>query len=210
MLTGVPMKARVVMTLLATAMAAALLVLWLLPNNPAEPAREPTREPATPPPALADTPDFSTPPPATTLPMTAGPRTELPDNPAGLPEGFVAPPDFADTIFGDEGDDDPAWVALRDQIEEAMATWSEEGLAVLQPLLSHPSARVRAETVDAIIQMDLPAASPMLRAAARRASSAAERRRLEQAADFNDLPSVSPEQLRQMMAPAAKTPPAER
>jgi hypothetical protein len=75
----------------------------------------------------------------------------------------------------------PGWVALRDEINDAMTTWSEEGLAVLQPLLSHPSARVRAETVDAIIQMDLPAANPMLRAAARRASAPAERRRLEQA-----------------------------
>jgi hypothetical protein len=138
--------------------------------------------------------------------MASGPRTELPDNPAGLPEGFVAPPDFADTIFGDDGDDDPAWVALRDQVEEAMATWSEEGLAELQPLLSHPSARVRAEVVDAIIQMDLPAASPMLRAAARRASSAAERRRLEQAADFNDLPSISSEELQQIMSPSATAP----
>jgi len=204
------MKTRVAMTLLAVAAAAALLVLWLLPAQQAGPAPVAIREPSPPPPAPADTPGFSAPSAAAPLPMAAGPRTELPDNPAGLPEGFVAPPDFADTIFGDDGDDDPAWVALQDQIEEAMTTWSEEGLAVLEPLLSHPSARVRAETVDAIIQMDLPAASPMLRAAARRASSAAERRRLEQAADFNDLPSVSSEQLRQIMAPAANTPPADR
>jgi hypothetical protein len=204
------MKKHVIIALLATAVAAALLLLWLLPESPAGSAIAPPGEPAALPPALADASDFPTPPPAAPLPMAAGPRTELPDNPAGLPEGFVAPPDFADTIFGDDGDDDPAWVALQDQIEEAMTTWSEEGLAVLEPLLSHPSARVRAETVDAIIQMDLPAASPMLRAAARRASSAAERRRLEQAADFNDLPSVSSEQLRQIMAPAANTPPADR
>ncbi|MGA0112665.1 MAG: HEAT repeat domain-containing protein [Chthoniobacterales bacterium] len=140
---------------------------------------------------------------ATPLPMTSGPRTELPDNPASLPEGLVAPPDFADTIFGDDGEEDPAWVALRDQINDAMTTWSEEGLAVLQPLLSHPSARVRAETVDAIIQMDLPAASPILRAAARRASSPAERRRLEQAAAFNDLPALSPQEVRQLLSPNA-------
>jgi len=203
------MKTRVAMALLTVAAAAALVVLWLLPAQQAGSAPV-AREPSPPPPTPADTPGFSAPSAAAPLPMAAGPRTELPDNPAGLPEGFVAPPDFADTIFGDDGDDDPAWVALQDQIEEAMATWSEEGLAVLEPLLSHPSARVRAETVDAIIQMDLPSASPMLRAAARRASSAAERRRLEQAADFNDLPSVSSEQLRQIMAPAAKTPPAER
>lgn len=200
------MKTRVVMTLLVTAVAAALLVLWLLPSEPARPDREPTREPSAPPPALADAPDFAASLPAATLPMASGPRTELPDNPAGLPEGFVAPPDFADTIFGDDGDDDPAWVALRDQIEEAMATWSEEGLAELQPLLSHPNARVRAEVVDAIIQMDLPAASPILRGAARRASSAAERRRLEQAADFNDLPSISSEELQQIMSPSATAP----
>lgn len=200
------MNTRVVLALLVSAVAAALLLLWLLPANPAGPAPAPPREPAAPPSGLAGAPDSAVPPPAAPLPLADGPRTELPDNPAGLPEGFVAPPDFADTIFGDDGDDDPAWVALRDQIEEAMATWSEEGLAVLQPLLSHPSARVRAETVDAIIQMDLPAASPMLRAAARRASSAAERRRLEQAADFNDLPSISSEELRQIMSPRAAAP----
>jgi hypothetical protein len=189
------------MALLAASVALALLVLWLLPAQQVGPAPVATHE--TRPPSLAP-PEFPAPSAAAPLPMAAGPRTELPDNPAGLPEGFVAPPDFADTIFGDDGDEDPAWVALQDQIEEAMTTWSEEGLAVLEPLLSHPSARVRAETVDAIIQMDLPAASPMLRAAAQRASSAAERRRLEQAADFNDLPSVSPEQLRQIMAPAER------
>lgn len=195
------MKTRVVMILLVTAVTAALLVLWLLPSERAGPDREPTLESSAPPPALAKAPDFAAPLPARTLPMADGPRTELPDNPAGLPEGFVAPPDFADTIFGDDGDDDPAWVALRDQIEEAMATWSDEGLAELQPLLSHPSARVRAEVVDAIIQMDLPAASPMLRAAARRASSAAERRRLEQAANFNDLPSITAQEVREMLLP---------
>jgi hypothetical protein len=39
--------------------------------------------------------------------MASGPRTELPDNRASLPEGLVAPPDFADTNFGDDGEEDP-------------------------------------------------------------------------------------------------------
>ncbi len=203
MLAGLSMKARAAMALLAAGAAAALLVLWFLPATPAGSETLPPRDVPSQRITTTDPREFPTPPLAAPLPMASGPRTELPDNPASLPEGLVAPPDFADTIFGDDGEEDPAWVALRDQINDAMTTWSEEGLAVLQPLLSHPSARVRAEVVDAIIQMDLPAASPILRAAARRASSPAERRRLEQAAAFNDLPALSPQEVRQLLSPNA-------
>ncbi len=121
---------------------------------------------------------------------------------------MFVPPDFADTLFGTESEEDPAWFALEERITEARDMFSEEGLAILQPMLHHPSARVRAEAMDAILQMELPAAGKVLREAARLTSSDAERRRLEQAAEFNNLPSANAEQIREMRPWKKPTPPS--
>jgi HEAT repeat protein len=103
--------------------------------------------------------------------------------------GVVLPPAFATSIFNAETEDDPALVVMQDRITAARDTFSEEGLAILAPMLAHPRAQVRAEALDAILQMELPAAGKILRDAARNACSQEDRHTLEQAADFNDLPS---------------------
>lgn len=131
-----------------------------------------------------------------------GRRTEFPESDSRDEAGaLIQPPGFADEIFPSEGEgeDFREWSAMRDRIEEAMVTYSEEGLAVLAPMLSHPNARVRAEAADAITQMDVPGGAAVLREAAAKATSAAERRRLEEAADFCDLPTISAEDLRQLV-----------
>jgi hypothetical protein len=142
----------------------------------------------------------SLPPPAppVALPFADGPRSEFPEKPEGTAKAMVVPPDFADTLFSAESEEDPAWFALEERITEARDMFSEEGLAILQPMLTHPSARVRAEAMDAILQMELPAAGKVLREAARLTSSNVERRQLNQAAEYNDLPSASAEQIRKM------------
>jgi HEAT repeat protein len=122
--------------------------------------------------------------------------------------GVVLPPDFANAIFSPDSEDDPAWLAMQDRIMAARDTFSEEGLYILQPMLSHPSARVRAEALDAMLQMELPSAGKILRDAARNASSEEERRRLDQAADFNDLPSVGDEQIQKARALKRQPPPS--
>jgi hypothetical protein len=143
-------------------------------------------------------PPLPPPAPPVALPFADWPRSEFPEKPGGTAKGMVVTPDFADTLFSAESEEDPAWLALQERITEARDMFSVEGLAILQPMLTHPSARVRAEAMDAILQMELPAAGKVLREAARLTSSNVERRRLEQAAEFNDLPSASAEQIRKM------------
>lgn len=131
-----------------------------------------------------------------------GMRTEFPDSDARDSDGLlVRPPSLAAEIFHDTGldADTEEWIAQRDRIEEAMVTYAEEGLRVLKPLLAHPNARVRAEAMDAIMQMDVPGGGAVLREAAARATSASERRRLGEAADFCDLPTISAEDLRRFV-----------
>ena len=138
-----------------------------------------------------------------------GRRTEFPGSDARDAEGrLLRPPALADEIFSTDDPEEqlPDWIALRDRIEDAMVTYSQEGLDVLKPLLSHPNARVRAEAMDAIMQMDVPGGGAVLREAAKEATSAVERSRLEEAADFCDLPSISAEDLRRLVLRPAKEP----
>ena len=126
----------------------------------------------------------------TSVPFANTPRSELPTPSRVQQNGRIIPPTFISSTYDDSDGEDLAWNALKDKVRENMTTYSDEGLTALRVLLTHPSARVRAETADAILQMNLPSASRMLREAALNTTSPIERRRLEQAADFNDLPSV--------------------
>jgi hypothetical protein len=118
-------------------------------------------------------------------------RTELP-----LPwesGAAIKAPEPASSLFEAAADNEPEWLSLEDTVYSAIEISPPEGLAVLAPLLDHSSARVRAEAADAIILLNLPAASKILRAAASKATSPQERLRLEQAAAYNDLPTADPE-----------------
>lgn len=136
------------------------------------------------------------------LVLSGGKRTEFPGSDSRDAAGLlIRPPALADEIFSADNPEEelPDWIALRDRIEDAMVTYSQEGLDALKPLLSHPNARVRAEAMDAIMQMDVPGGGAVLREAAKKATSAVERSRLEEAADFCDLPSISAEDLRRLV-----------
>jgi hypothetical protein len=194
----------IVLAVLTLAMAALAIVL-LERDNPAEQQKVGFRGAASSPPkeALTQTPSgfFSS------LPSADAPQSELPAKSARSSMGVALPPAFANSVFNAETEDDPAWLAMQDRITAARDTFSKEGLAILAPMLAHPNARVRAEALDAILQMELPAAGKILRDAARNASSQEYRHTLEQAADFNDLPSISAEQI-QKTRPAKKKAPS--
>jgi HEAT repeat protein len=144
--------------------------------------------------------------PFSSLPSADAQCSELPVKSARSSMGVVLPPAFATSIFNAETEDDPALVVMQDRITAARDTFSEEGLAILAPMLAHPRAQVRAEALDAMLQMELPSAGKILRDAARNASSEEERRRLDQAADFNDLPSICVEQIQKTRPPDKKAP----
>lgn len=189
---------------LLTLTAVALVIVLLVRDNTAQQVKVGFRgsAPSTPKEALAQT----TSGPFSSLPSADALRSELPSKSAPSLMGVVLPPAFAKSVFNAEMEDEPSWLAMQDRITAARDTFSEQGLAILAPMLAHPHARVRAEALDAILQMELPAAGKILRDAARNASSQEYRYSLEQAADFNDLPSISAEQI-QKTRPAKKIAP---
>ena len=196
-----PIRGFLIVLAVLTLAIAALVIVLLERDNPAQPEKAGFRGAASSPPkeALTQTPSvfFSS------LPSADAPQPELPAKSTRSLMGVVFPPAFANSIFNAETEEDPAWLAMQDRITAARDTFSEEGLAILAPMLAHPNARVRAEALDAILQMELPAAGKILRDAARNAYAQEYRHTLEQAAGFNDLPSISAEQI-QKTRPANK------
>jgi HEAT repeat protein len=80
--------------------------------------------------------------------------------------------------------------AIETTINEAMSTYSAEGVPALEPYLSHPDAAIRSEAIEAMKQIDDPAAAVALRQAAGEEKDSAKRRALLEAADFVELPSL--------------------
>lgn len=85
------------------------------------------------------------------------------------------------------------------RINEAMATYSEEGLPVLKPYLAHSDPEIRDVAVEAIVQLAVPTGAEVLRNAARKAPTPEERIRMLQAAEFLELPRLPLEQLKKLI-----------
>jgi hypothetical protein len=75
-------------------------------------------------------------------------------------------------------------------IHNAMTTWSEEGVPVIQPYLSSPDREIRVEAIEAMKQLGVPQAAAALRAAAKRTTNPDEREVMLEAAEFAELPPL--------------------
>lgn len=85
------------------------------------------------------------------------------------------------------------------RINEAMTTYSEEGLPVLKPYLTHSDPEIRDAAVEAIVQLAVPTGAEVLRDAARKAATSEEQIRMLQGAEFLELPRLPLDQLKKMM-----------
>jgi len=77
-------------------------------------------------------------------------------------------------------------------IENAMVTYSPEGLTVLGPLLKHSDPEIREASIEGIIQLGEKSGVKTLREAARQTKNPVEARRMLQAAEFLELPEYEP------------------
>lgn len=75
-------------------------------------------------------------------------------------------------------------------IQDAMTTWSAEGVPVLQPMLSNPDREIREAAVEAMKQLGVPEAVVALRTAARKTSDPEERQAMLDAAAWAELPPL--------------------
>lgn len=85
------------------------------------------------------------------------------------------------------------------QINEAMTTYSEEGLPVLKPYLTHSDPEIRDAAVEAVVQLAVPAGAEVLRDAARKASTSEEQIRMLQGAEFLELPRLPLDELKKLI-----------
>lgn len=79
-----------------------------------------------------------------------------------------------------------------DAIDDAVVTYSPEGLKVLGPLLADPDPAIRAATVEGIIQLGERRGAEVLRRAAQTTRNPKEQARMIQAAEFLELPEYRP------------------
>lgn len=75
-------------------------------------------------------------------------------------------------------------------IQDAMTTWSAEGVPVLQPLLLSPDEEIRGEAIEAMKQIGVPEAVAALRAAAKQTTNPNDRRAMLEAAEWAELPPL--------------------
>lgn len=83
----------------------------------------------------------------------------------------------------------PAEVIL-ERIDDAIVTYSPEGVGMIAPYLSSGDVEIREAAVEALMQLGEPSGAELLRKAARSAANARERNQLLEAAAFIDLPPV--------------------
>jgi hypothetical protein len=102
-----------------------------------------------------------------------------------------------DIVSGSAELQDAEVVAIREKIIEGVVTYSEEGLPAIESYLSHPNPEVRAEAIDGMIQISVPAAAQMLRKAAGKTSNPEDKIKMLEAAEFIELPSIPPDLLKQ-------------
>ena len=80
--------------------------------------------------------------------------------------------------------------AILDMLHDAATMYDAAYLPVIEPYLTHTDPEIRAGAVDAMIILGEAAASPMLRRAASRMTSAADVRMMLEAADYLELPEA--------------------
>lgn len=180
---------------LAAAVAGLLLLGWALlgPKPDRPPPGNRTAGDTSPPPVAAA-------PAAPAAGATSAPAEAPPDPPeAGAPP--AGEPGFAETLasqvgvrllppYADTGGDLEAQEPFFEAIMEASATYSPEGLEVLEPLLGHPDPEIRESAIEGIVQLGEPEGIAVLRRAAESTTFPENRGALLEAAEFLELPGV--------------------
>ncbi len=78
-----------------------------------------------------------------------------------------------------------------EKIEEASTSYDPAQLPVIRPYLIHPDPALRAAAVNGMLVLGDASAGPMLREAARTLSSPEEAKKMEEAANYVELPSAN-------------------
>lgn len=152
----------------ATAFLIVLLVIgilgafWLAGPGPTEPLPTPETKESTS--ATSTSPG----------PASAAAKREEPASFSAAPGAAPAAPIDRETIF--------------QAIEAASVTYERASLPKIQPYLTHPDPEVREEALHGIVNLGDAAGAPLLREAARRAPNSQESRRLNEMADYLELP----------------------
>ena len=81
---------------------------------------------------------------------------------------------------------------VMDRIQEAISTYSAEGVPILKPLLLSPDLEIREQAIEGMKQLDAPEAAAALREAAKKVTDPRDRQVMLEAADFVDLPAYKP------------------
>lgn len=159
----------------ATAFLIALLLIgilgafWLAGPGPTEPVPTPETKAST---AAA---------PNSPGPASAGAKREEPTSVSPAPSAATPAPTDRETIF--------------QAIEAASVTYDPASLSKIQPYLTHPDPEVREEALHGIVNLGDAAGAPLLREAARRAPNSQESRRLNEMADYLELPPATTKML---------------
>ncbi len=185
-------RQKLALTLLVAASLLTLLGFLLLFPEPPAPARSaPQPKPDIPKSARADRQAVA---PLPAAPAEPNPRDGRRENSPAASTLAAKPEDKEQTLL---------------LIENAMTTYSEEGLPVLEPYLSHADPEIRAAAAEAIIQLAVPAGAGVLRKAAKNSRNPEEQIKLLQGADFLELPRMPLDELKRLMEKkAVPSPPA--
>jgi hypothetical protein len=81
---------------------------------------------------------------------------------------------------------------IMDKIQEAMSTYSAEGVPILKTYLTSPDIEIREYAIEAMKQIDAPEAAAALREAFKKTTDPRDRQAMLEAADFVDLPAYNP------------------
>lgn len=180
---------------IAAAAAGLLLLGWALLGP----------QPDRPRPADRQAVDNSPPPAASASVVPTAGAASVPIDAAPDPPEAVAPPagqpGFAQTLaaqvgvrllppYADTGGDLEAQEPFFEAIMEASATYSPEGLVVLEPLLGHPDPEIREAAIEGIVQLGEPEGVAVLRRTAEGTAFPEDRGALLEAAEFLELPEV--------------------
>ena len=119
----------------------------------------------------------------------AGPAEDIPSAPKSTLSAYAQPvaqlPSASNGPYGEKQ-------AVMDRIQEAMSTYSAEGVPVLKPLLTSPDLEIREHAIEAMKQLDAPEAAAALREVANKTTDPRDRQAMLEAADFVDLPAYKP------------------
>lgn len=134
---------------------------------------------------------FSSPVPIRDLP---GPQSQQSSAAGRAPNSAPGPIQgggtTAKTGIADESVEKSRAEAL-EKIEEAATSYDPAELPVIRPFLIHPDPELRAAAVNGMVVLGDASAGPMLRDAARTLSSPEEAKKMEEAANYVELPPAN-------------------